>query len=204
MEPKLTLDQAKPIRRLTRHPCRRHNATCVSLDLGSSSLPFLGVSSQNSAAFTRGGFFIIVQQTLETIMRTIVLLSVVLAGLALPALAEQPIASFSSGNVINTSAAASIPAASQQFNYLTGFEIVAGGATVGLCVNATITGALGGTMTYPYCAPAGALIFGTPLIVQFEKPGLRSAAVNTAITVTLPALGLGNTNAAVVVHGYAE
>jgi hypothetical protein len=70
-------------------------------------------------------------------------------------------------------------------------------------VNVTITGLLGGTATYPVCAPTGATVQGYPLGFEFQKP-LQSSAVNTNIVVTLPALGAGNTNAAVVAHGYVE
>lgn len=117
--------------------------------------------------------------------------------------AAQPVRSVSSGNVANASAAATLAASLQQFNYLMGFEITAGGATAGACVNATVTGLLGGTQTYVFCTPTGATLGATPLVVEFAPP-LPSAAFNTAIVVTLPALGAGNTNAAVSIHGYAE
>ena len=42
----------------------------------------------------------------------------------------------------------------------------------------------------------------TPMTVVFNPP-LPASAVNTAIVLTLPALGLGNTNAAAVAHGYS-
>lgn len=126
-----------------------------------------------------------------------------LALLAAPAFAEQPHRSFSSGNVANASAAATITGTTGQFSYLTGFEMTFGGATAAACVNATVTGLLGGTATYPVCAPAGVAVYGTPLIVNFNPP-LQSSAANTNIVVTLPALGAGNTNAAVVAHGYVE
>ena len=93
--------------------------------------------------------------------------------------------------------------AAQQFTYLTGFEATAGGATVGACVNLTITGLLGGTATYTVCAPTGVTVMGTPLVVPFI-PKLSSSAINTAIVVSMPGLGAGNTNATVVAHGYAE
>jgi len=109
----------------------------------------------------------------------------------------------SSGNVANASAAATLAAVAAKTNYLAGFEITAGGATGAALVSATITGLAGGTATYTFGAPAGATVAATPLVVWFPTP-LPASAVNTAIVVTLPALGAGNTNATVVVHGYTQ
>jgi hypothetical protein len=39
--------------------------------------------------------------------------------------------------------------------------------------------------------------------VNFNPP-IPAASVNTAIVVTLPSLGAGNTNAAVVTHGFQQ
>ena len=108
--------------------------------------------------------------------------------------------SFSSGNVANASAVATISAVAAKTAFLTGFEITGAGATAGSVVVATITGLLGGTASYAVAAPTGATVGLTPMSMQFNPP-LPASAVNTAIVVTLPALGLGNTNAAVVAHG---
>lgn len=107
----------------------------------------------------------------------------------------------SSGNVANASAAALLGATATTTTYISGFEITAGGATVGALVSATVSGLAGGTMTYTFAAPTGATAGATPLVVQFS-PAQPASAINTAITVTLPALGAGNTNAAVSAHGY--
>ena len=114
-----------------------------------------------------------------------------------------PVRSLSSGNVANASAAATITSGANNFAFITGFEAAYAGATAGQCVNLTVTGVLGGTMTYPVCSPTGVTVAGVPLIVEFDPP-LKASAVNTSIVVTLPALGAGNTNAAVVAHGYIE
>lgn len=106
-----------------------------------------------------------------------------------------------SGNVANASAVAALPAVAAKTNYISGFEVTGTGATAGLPVLVTIAGVLGGTLTYVYAAAVGALVSNTPLIVRFEPP-LPASAVNTAITATVPALGAGNTNSAVVIHGY--
>lgn len=119
------------------------------------------------------------------------------------AFAAQPVTTKSSGNVANATATATIAAAPNNINYLTNIEIAFGGSTAGSCVNATITGLLGGTATYAVCAPAGALVSGLPITAEFVPP-LNGAAINTAIVLTLPALGAGNTNASVTIHGYTE
>lgn len=106
-----------------------------------------------------------------------------------------------SGSVANANAVATLAGVSAKTTYITGFEITSSGATVGTVVTITVTGTITGTLTYIYAAPAGVLLMGTPLFVEFSKP-IPASAANTAIVVTLPALGTGNTNAAVVAHGY--
>jgi hypothetical protein len=109
----------------------------------------------------------------------------------------------SSGNVANGSAAASIAAAAGYRGYITGFDITGAGATAAANVVATLTGLLGGTRSYVVSAPAGATAPITPLAVRFDEP-LPASGLATAITVTLPALGAGNTHACVNVHGFRE
>lgn len=107
----------------------------------------------------------------------------------------------SSGNVHNASAVAAMPAVVGKTNYMTGFQLTAGGATAGACVMATVTGLIGGTQNYTFCAATGPDVGSTPLDYSFWPP-LPASAANTAITVTLPALGAGNTNATASVQGY--
>lgn len=104
------------------------------------------------------------------------------------------------GNQINT---ATLPAVAAKTNYITGFEITAAGATAGAAVQALVSGVVGGPLAYSFVAPAGVAVGALPLAVEFIPP-LPGAAVNTAITVSLPALGAGNTNASVVAHGYVQ
>ena len=106
-----------------------------------------------------------------------------------------------SGNVANASAAATLAGASSKTTYITGFQITAGGATAASIVSATVTGTITGTMTYSFVVPAGVTTAATPLIVTLPKP-VPASATNTAIVVTLPALGSGNTNATVNAQGY--
>jgi hypothetical protein len=114
--------------------------------------------------------------------------------------ASVPVTS-SSGNVAAATATATLPAVAAKTTYITGFEITAAGATAGAAVVATVTGTVSGTLSYVFTAPTGATVGAAPLTVEFS-PALPSSAVNTAIVVTLPSLGAGNTNAAVVAHGF--
>lgn len=109
--------------------------------------------------------------------------------------------SVSSGNQANANAVATMAAVAAKTNYITGFQITASGATSAGVVNATVVGLLGGTATYTFTVPAGATTAAQPLQVTFANP-MPASAVNTAIVVTLPALGSGNTNAAVNAQGY--
>jgi hypothetical protein len=113
-----------------------------------------------------------------------------------------PVTTYSSGNVANATASATIPAVAARTCYISGFEVTGAGATVGGVVSLTITGLLGGTATYSVDAPTGATVGLTPLVIEFNPP-LPASAANTAIVVSLPALGAGNTNAAVVAHGFS-
>jgi len=108
-----------------------------------------------------------------------------------------------SGNVAAASAAASLPAVAGKTNYLTGFDITSSGSTGAAVVLAALTGLLGGTISYVYTTVAGATLANPQLSVRFQTP-LPASAVNTAITLTLPSLGTGNTNAITTVYGYVQ
>lgn len=106
-----------------------------------------------------------------------------------------------SGNVANASAVATLAGASGKTTYIMGFECTASGATAASVQNLTVTGILGGTKTYTFVFPSGATAQATPLVVEFPTP-LPASATNTAIVVTLPAGGAGNTNASCNAHGF--
>lgn len=110
-------------------------------------------------------------------------------------------ASASSGNVANATATATLAGAIGKSTFCSGFEITAAGATAASVVVATLTGILGGTQSYIFTVPAGVTTGAVPLIAHFDPP-LSSSAANTSIAISLPALGAGNTNAAVCIHGY--
>jgi hypothetical protein len=107
----------------------------------------------------------------------------------------------SSGNQANATATATLAGVALKTTYITGFEVTGAGATAGLPVIVTVTGVLGGTLSYIYTAATGATLANTPLQVEFPEP-VPASAVNTAIVVSCPALGLGATNNAVVAHGF--
>lgn len=106
----------------------------------------------------------------------------------------------SSGNVANAIASATLAAAASKTTYIKGLTITPGGATVAGLVTATLVG-LGNTLSYTIGAPTGAGAAGAPFQVNFGD-GLPASAANTAIVLSLPALGAGNTNASVTVWGY--
>lgn len=107
----------------------------------------------------------------------------------------------SSGNVANAAAVATLPATASVTNYITGFEITGAGSTAGLNVIVTVAGILGGTLSFIFTAPTGVLVPAPSLVVAFPAP-IPASAVNTAIVVTCPALGAGNTHAAATAHGF--
>jgi len=107
----------------------------------------------------------------------------------------------SSGNVAAATATATLPAIQGRFTYLCGFSATATGATAGAAVSLTVTGVNGGTLTYTYASATGAAVMSAPLVVPFN-PCVPSSAANTAIVVSMPSLGTGNTNASVNAWGY--
>ena len=107
----------------------------------------------------------------------------------------------SSGNQANTAAIAILPGVAGKTTYLTGYSFTGGGATAAALVSPTIAGLLGGTATFTYGVVAGVTSANAPLAAVVNHP-MPASAANTAIVATLPALGLGNTNATVVLHGF--
>ena len=105
-----------------------------------------------------------------------------------------------SANEANAIATASLPAVVGKTNNLAGFIINGTGATAAGVVLATVSGLAGGTIEIPIAVPAGVDVGLTPIAVNFTQP-LPASAADTAITITLPALGAGNTNAAVGLWG---
>jgi hypothetical protein len=107
----------------------------------------------------------------------------------------------SSANVANASAVATLAGAAGKTTYIAGLQVTAAGATAAAVVTGTITGLLGGTTNFTFAFPAGAAVAASPYVVLFEPP-IPASAVNTAIVVTLPAGGAGNTNTTVSAQGF--
>ena len=106
-----------------------------------------------------------------------------------------------SGNVANAAATATLTGTAATTVYITGFTCNPGGATAATLVSVTITGTLGGTYTYTAGAPSGSTSVGAPVTGAFI-PAQAASAVNTPIVVSMPALGIGNTNATCVATGF--
>lgn len=107
----------------------------------------------------------------------------------------------SSGNVANATAAAVLTPAAGQAVVLYGFIVTASGVTTAAAVTLTVAGLIGGTISFTYVGLAGVLLAGPTLLFEPKIPLLGT--VGQAITVSLPALGSGNTNATVTAWGYS-
>ena len=105
-----------------------------------------------------------------------------------------------SGNVANTNAVATLAGVSAKTTYICGLVMSANGATTPAAFSATIVGTITGTLTIAYTATA-LNAPGSVVTVPFS-PCVPASAANTAIVVTLPALGAGNTNATAAAWGY--
>lgn len=104
-------------------------------------------------------------------------------------------------NVANGAAVATLANAAGKTTYLNGFQITALGATAAGSVTVTVAGLLGGSQQYALAIPAGVLVSIVPLIVPFARP-LAASAANTAITITVPAFGAGNTSVIISAQGF--
>jgi hypothetical protein len=96
---------------------------------------------------------------------------------------------------------ATLGTAAGKTTYITGFQVTGGGATVGSIITVTVTNVVSGPMSYKLAIPTGATIGVTPLIITFPQP-LQATTTNTAIAVSVPSFGAGNTDAAVAAQGF--
>lgn len=90
-----------------------------------------------------------------------------------------------------------------QTTYICGFTVTGAGATAASVVTVTVTNVVASPMSYKLAVPAGATVGVAPLIQTFS-PCLQASATNTAIVVSVPSLGVGNTDAAVMAWGYRQ
>lgn len=104
------------------------------------------------------------------------------------------------GPVSNATATATLVGTAGVLTWVTGFSIEGDGSTAGGTVLATITGLLGGTLTYAISVPASAT--GTVFEAQFFNPPLRSSATGVSIVLSVPAFGAGNVNVTAHLYGF--
>lgn len=96
-----------------------------------------------------------------------------------------------SGTQANANAVATLTATPSQTVWLAGFQCNGNGSTSGNTVGVTVTGLLGGTLTYGYSFNAGPAPCN-PLVVNFPYP-IPASGPGVNIVVTIPAGGAGNT-----------
>jgi hypothetical protein len=101
----------------------------------------------------------------------------------------------------NAVCTATFPAAVGKTNYVQGVVLSTGGATVGLLASVTLAGLSGGTITLPLSIPTGPLLGCGPHVIPFPR-AMRGVAPNTAVSVSIPALGAGNTSASATLIGF--
>jgi hypothetical protein len=100
----------------------------------------------------------------------------------------------------DSAATAVLPAVASKTNYLAGFAISGSGATAASVVRATITG-IGVTWGIDIAVPAGVNLAIAPIIVTLPNP-IPASAANTAITLSVPAFGAGNTDVSIAIWGF--
>ncbi len=115
-----------------------------------------------------------------------------------------PVANGASGAA--QSNAAALPAVAGKTNYLEGFDVTGGGATSAAIIEISVTGLAAGTLKYEMNVLAGVtgpMNAQGGVFIRFPEP-LPASGLNTAITVTVPSFGSGNTNASVVAYGFVK
>ena len=108
-----------------------------------------------------------------------------------------------SGNVAASAAVSTLAGVAGKTTYITGFTCTALGATAAAAVTVTVTGLAAGTLNFTFLFPTGATVQANPLTITFAN-SLPASAQNTAIVVTLPSGGAGNTNAASNAWGFQQ
>jgi len=85
---------------------------------------------------------------------------------------------------------------------VTGIEIFGLGATGATAVVATVTGLQGGTLSFSVAVPAGATTAITPVVYNPACP--LTGNQNTAIVLSIPTFGAGNTSSIGMLHGFQQ
>lgn len=107
---------------------------------------------------------------------------------------------FGSATGANSSITAIVPATNGKTTYITGFTITSGGATSGAVVGVTVA-SFHTIAVYAYGVVAGATIANPTMDIRFPQP-IPGGGANIQITVTVAAMGSGNTIACVDAYGY--
>lgn len=99
---------------------------------------------------------------------------------------------------------ATLAASVGKTTYIAGFSVDGLGATGASVIEVVVSGLLGGSLRRKLSIPAGATaILPSPLVMEFDRP-IPASAANTAIVVTVPSFGAGNTSAVVQAHGFSK
>lgn len=106
----------------------------------------------------------------------------------------------SSGDKAAAQAVATLPAQQNQFTWICGFVVSGLGATGASNIQIAVTGLAAGSTSFALNVPAG-VTTALPLTQFTFSPCLQGSAWNTAVVVTVPSLGTGNTHAQVTAWG---
>lgn len=108
-----------------------------------------------------------------------------------------------SGVVGAATATATLPGVAAKTTYLQGLRITSSGATAATVVTCTVTGTISGSLNYVQTVVAGVTL-ANPGVSESFGGGLIASAPNTAIVVSCPSLGSGNTAIAINAYGYQK
>lgn len=108
---------------------------------------------------------------------------------------------FTSAIVAATAISVVVPARAGERFYVEGYGIQGLGATAASSINATLTG-LGTTKSEVLVIPAGIALQGPNIERVYNKP--LAGAIGSAITLSVPSFGAGNTKALACVWGYYD
>lgn len=118
-----------------------------------------------------------------------------------PGTTQTPVTSSSTG--ANTAITATLPGVAGKTTYITGLVVSGNGATASSGITVTVTGTVSGTLNIVYVT--GALNTAGDGFEQIAfTPPVPASATNTAIVVNVPAMGAGNTLAAVSAWGFQQ
>lgn len=115
---------------------------------------------------------------------------------------QTPVAAAASG--ANAQQAPSIGGGAGTLAFVQSITITGLGATAAGQVTAVLSGLLGASINYPITVPAGVTVPITNVFDSFGTIGIQASAAATAIVLTLPAFGAGNTLEQAALNGYTQ